>query len=61
MDWLIKNEFKHHVGNLGVPDCESLWKLKGFRRIYECSKSNKKTSEKTIIRIYTTNANYAKN
>jgi hypothetical protein len=49
---ITKNEFENRAGDLGVPDRESLWKLKGFRRIYECSKSNKKTSEKTIIRIY---------
>ena len=53
IDWLIgKNEFEDHLGELGIPDSESLRILKGFRRIYACSNSNKKKSEKTIIKIY---------
>ncbi len=61
-DGLIdKNELEDRLGELGVPDKESMWKLRGFRRIYQCSKSNKKRSEKTIIRIYPKNANYVKN
>ena len=56
-----KNELEDRLGELGVPDSESLWILKGFRRIYACSNSNKKKSEKTIIRIYPKNKNCTKN
>jgi hypothetical protein len=56
-----KNEFEDHLGELGIPDSESLWQLKAFRRIYACSNSNKKKSEKTIIRIYPKNKNCTKN
>lgn len=45
-----KNELEHRLGDLGVPKQGTLFMLKGFRRI--CSKSNKKRSEKTFIRIY---------
>jgi hypothetical protein len=61
-DGLIgKNEFEHRLGELSVPERGTLCILKGFRRINECSKSNKKTSEKTIIRIYPKNKNCTKN
>jgi hypothetical protein len=56
-----KNELEHRLGELGVPDSESLRILKDFRRIYVCMHSNKKKSEKTIIRIYPKNKNSTKN
>ena len=56
-----KNEFEDRLGELGVPERGTLRTLKGFRRINECSNSNKKKSEKTIIRIYPKNKNCTKN
>jgi hypothetical protein len=47
-----KKELEDRLGELGIPDSKSLWQMKNFRRIYTCSNSNKKKSEKTIIRIY---------
>ena len=57
-DGLIgKNEFEDHLGELGLPERGTLGLLKGFSRSYACSNSNKKKSEKTIIKIYPKNKN----
>lgn len=47
-----KNELENSLGELGVPKSGTLWMLKGFRRIDECSNFNKKRNEKTFIKIY---------
>jgi hypothetical protein len=47
-----KNEYEDLLGKLGIPKRGTFSLLKGFGRINECSNSNKKKSEKTIIKIY---------
>ncbi len=52
-DGLIgKKELEDRLGELGIPDSKSMGQIRTFRRIYTCSNSNKRKSEKTIIRIY---------